>query len=93
MDIAPSVGLRRLAVCYPGDVSFVFMQSFESILAIESPDDCEVRWFRGVGWCQARRRIHAAEQAIEWDAELIACLDVDQVYDADILKRLEDIAA
>jgi hypothetical protein len=88
MEYAPRNGLRRLAVCYPGDTSFVFMQAFESIVAIESPDDCEVKWFRGVGWCQARRRIHAAQQALDWDADLIACLDLDQVYEPDILKRL-----
>ncbi len=81
-------GLRKLAVCYPGDVSFVFMQAFESMVAIEAPDGCEVKWFRGVGWCQARRRIHAAEQALEWDADVIACLDIDQTYEPDILKRL-----
>jgi len=64
------------------------MQAFESIVAIETPEDCEVKWFRGVGWCQARRRIHAAEQALEWGADLISCLDIDQVYEPDILKRL-----
>jgi hypothetical protein len=47
-----------------------------------------VKWFRGVGWCQARRRTHAAEQAIEWGADVIVCLDIDQVYEPDILKRL-----
>ena len=88
MEHASRTGLRKLAVCYPGDTSFVFMQAFESIVAIEAPDDCEVRWFRGVGWCQARRRTHAAEQALEWGADLIACLDLDQVYESDVLKRL-----
>jgi len=80
--------MRKLAVCYPGDTSFVFMQAFESIIAIDPPEQCEVRWFRGVGWCQARRRTHAAEQALEWGADLIACLDIDQVYESDILSRL-----
>jgi len=88
MEHASHSGLRKLAVCYPGDTSFVFMQAFESIVAIESPDDCEVSWFRGVGWCQARRRTHAAEQAVEWGADIIVCLDLDQVYEPDILKRL-----
>jgi len=88
MSNASRTGLRKLAVCYPGDTSFVFMQAFESMVAIETPEDCEVEWFRGVGWCQARRRAHAAEQAIEWGADLIVCLDLDQVYEPDILKRL-----
>ena len=88
MENASHIGLRKIAVCYPGDTSFVFMQAFESIVAIETPDDCEVKWFRGVGWCQARRRNHAAEQALDWGADLITCLDIDQVYEPDILKRL-----
>jgi len=80
--------MRKLAVCYPGDTPTVYMLAFQSIANIVSPKDCEVRWFRGVGWCQARRRNHAAEQAIEWGADLIACLDIDQVYEPDILERL-----
>lgn len=88
MDNVSRNGLRKLAVCYPGDTAVVFIQAFESMIAIEAPDDCEVRWFRGVGWCQARRRNHAAEQALEWGADIIACLDIDQVYEPDILKRL-----
>jgi hypothetical protein len=82
--------MRKLAVCYPGDTSFVFMQAFESMISIETPETCEVKWFRGVGWCQARRRTHAAEQALEWGADIIACLDLDQTYEPDILKRLLD---
>lgn len=80
--------MRKLAVCYPGDTPMVYMLAFQSIVNIRNPEDCEVQWFRGVGWCQARRRAHAAEQAIEWGAELICCLDVDQVYEPDILERL-----
>ena len=64
------------------------MVAFESMVKIEHPEGYEVRWFRGLGWCQARRRIHADEQALEWGAELIACLDVDQVNGPDIFVRL-----
>lgn len=78
----------RLAVCYPGDMPAVFANAFHSIVGIEHPENCEVKWFRGRGWCQARRRIHALEQALEWDAEVICTLDVDQVYEPDVLKRL-----
>lgn len=82
--------MRKLAVCYPGETSHVFATSFHSIANIVAPPGCEVRWFRGGGWCQARRRIHAAEQALDWGADLIATLDIDQVYDPDILCRLVD---
>ncbi len=79
--------MRKLAVCYPGDTQSVFMAAFASIVNIEKPD-CDVKWFRGVGWCQARRRTHCCEQALEWGADLIAQLDIDQVYEPDVLKRL-----
>ena len=78
----------KLAVCYPGDMSSVFMAAFQSIVNIEAPVGYEVKWFRGVGWCQARRRTDACEKALAWGADLICQLDVDQVYEPDILKRL-----
>ena len=67
--------MRKLAVCYPGDMPTVFMLAFESIVNIKSPAACEIRWFRGMGLQQARRRVRAAEEAIEWGAELIALLN------------------
>lgn len=66
----------------------MFVAAFHSIVNLETPTGFEVRWFQGRGWCQARRRAHAAEQALEWGAELICCLDIDQVYEPDILVRL-----
>ena len=66
----------------------VFARCVESLVAIEHPSDCEVRWFFGRGWCQARRRNHAAQQALDWEAEYIATLDLDQIYEPDILARL-----
>lgn len=78
----------KLAVCYPGDMPTVFASAFHSIINIEKPEGCDVRWFRGKGWCQARRRIHALEQALEWGPEVICTLDVDQVYEPDVLIRL-----
>ena len=66
----------------------VFMAAFQSIVNIEAPAGYDVKWFRGVGWCQARRRTDACEKALEWGADLICQLDVDQVYEPDVLKRL-----
>ncbi len=80
--------MRKLAVCYPGDMASVFMAPFQSMLNIAHPEGCVVKWFRGVGWCQARRRTHGCEQALEWGADLIAQLDVDQIYEPDVLCRL-----
>jgi len=65
-----------------------YASAIESILNIRHPEGYEVRWFRGLGWCQARRRADAAEKALAWDSDLLAWLDVDQVYDPDVLERL-----
>jgi hypothetical protein len=79
----------KIAVCYPGDMQSVFMAAFQSIVNIEIPPGCTVKWFRGIGWCQARRRAHMCEQALDWGADLIAQLDIDQVYEPDVLCRLK----
>jgi len=80
--------MRKLAICYPGEMAAVYTSAAHSLVSLEKPRDCETRWFRGRGWCQARRRNHAAEQALDWNADLIACLDWDQVYEPDLLIRL-----
>ena len=79
---------QKLAVCYPGDMPTLFVAAVESALNIRNPEGFEVNWIRGQGWCQARRRIDTAEKAIAWGATLIASLDMDQVYEPDILERL-----
>ena len=78
----------KLAVCYPGDMPTFYAPAVDSVLNIRAPEGCEVKWFRGLGWCQARRRTDAAEKALAWNADLIASLDMDQVYDPDVLERL-----
>lgn len=80
--------MRKIAICYPGDSHSILMVAAESMFNIRTPLGCEVEWFRGLGWCQARRRIHAAERGIIGGADLIVTLDVDQVYEPDILERL-----
>jgi hypothetical protein len=80
--------MRKLAICYPGDMATVYMPAFDSMVNIHHPGTCEVRWFRGIGWCQARRRTQACEKALEWGADLIAQFDVDQIYEPDVLERL-----
>lgn len=79
---------QKLAVCYPGDMPTMYASAIESILNIRHPKGYEVRWFRGFGWCQARRRIVMMESALEWGADYIVSLDMDQVYEPDVLERL-----
>lgn len=48
----------------------------------------ETRYFRGPGWCPARRHTSLCEQAVAWGADLILILGADQTYDEDLLTRL-----
>lgn len=78
----------KLAVTYPGDCPIIYMAAFHSLMQVLPVPNYETKWFRGLGFCQARRRNHMVEQAIEWGADLIVSLDIDQVYPPDILQRL-----
>lgn len=48
----------------------------------------ETRYFRGQGWCPARRHAHLCEQALEWGADLICVMGADQIHPEDTLSRL-----
>lgn len=78
----------KLAVCYPGNIPTFYAVAVESLLNIRRPENYEISWFRGLGWCQARRRTDVVEKALAWDADLIVSFDMDQVYEPDILERL-----
>ena len=60
----------------------------ESMLNLRHPDGCEVGFFRGGGWCSARRHIEACQKAVEWNADWILILGSDQLYEPDLLERL-----
>lgn len=79
---------RKIAIVYAWSPPFVFTAFTESALNIQAPRDCQIRWFRGVGWCHSRRRTDGCEQAIDWGADLICSLDADQAYEPDIVSRL-----
>lgn len=78
----------KLAIGYPGDMSQVFLRAAESIWSMERPPGAEVRWVKGHGWCQARRRIDIVEKALAWGADRIVMIDLDQTYEPDFLLRL-----
>lgn len=75
----------KLAVCWPWEPPFVYTAFVDSILALTTPQDCEVKWFRGAGWCNSRRRNAACEAGLTWNADYIVMLDADQVYPPDLL--------
>jgi len=78
----------RLAVGYPWSSPFMFTKFVDSTINIEHPEGYNVKFFRGRGWCPARRHVHICEQALDWGAELICIIGADQVHPPDMLCRL-----
>lgn len=68
----------------------MFTAFTEASLNMKGPQGCEMRWFRGEGWCSARRHNDIFEKALVWGAEYICILGPDQVHPEDLLIRLMD---
>src|SRR3990172_10400410 len=78
----------KLAVCYPWDSPFMFTGFVENALNLQRPEGAMVKFFRGLGWCSARRHIDMMEKALEWGADLICIIGSDQTNPDDLLLRL-----
>jgi hypothetical protein len=78
----------KLGVCYPWSSPFTFTAFTDSALNLRHPEGCEVRFFRGLGWCPAKRHIDMCQKAVDWGADLICIIGTDQAYDDDLLVRL-----
>lgn len=78
----------KLAVGITWESPFMFSETVDSILGLERPDGYEIKFFRGRGWCPARRHNSVCEQALEWGAELILLIGGDEVYEPDLIKRI-----
>jgi hypothetical protein len=88
----------RLAVGTPWASPFVWTRWADAMLNLERPgairnalgqlEPSEVRFFRGVGWCPARRHASICEKALEWGADLICIVGADQIHPEDMLPRL-----
>lgn len=88
----------KLAVGYPWSSAFSWTGFTDSMLNLQRPrgarnsfgvlEAVEVRYFRGAGWCPARRHAHICEQALDWGADLICIVGADQLHPEDMLDRL-----
>lgn len=78
----------RLAVCVPWDSPFAWTAGAFNMLNWERPEDYEVRFFMGAGWCPAARHNDAIAKAQEWQADLIMFNQFDHVCPRDILPRM-----
>lgn len=78
----------KLAVGYPWSSPFAWTGWAEHLPNLQRPEGYDVRFFRGKGWCPARRHIDICEQALAWGADLICIIGADQVHPEDLLPRL-----
>ena len=84
--------MDKLAIGYPWVSPFIWTQFMENAVNLERPQNS--RWFRGKGWCPARRHADICEKAVEWGASHILILGSDQVHPENmiprLIKRIED---
>jgi len=78
----------KLAVCTPWSSPFMFTRYVDAQLNLQYPEGYDVRFFRGQGWCPARRHIDMCEKALNWGADLICITGADQEHPEDMLQRL-----
>ncbi len=78
----------KLAVGTPWSSPFMFTDYVDATLNMKHPKDYEVKFFRGSGWCPARRHINLCEKALEWGADLICIIGADQIHPTDMLEKL-----
>lgn len=78
----------QLGVVYPWASPFMFTKFVERSLNMQAPPGWAMRWFRGDGWCPARRHIDGCEQALAWGADLLCIVGSDQVHPEDLFPRL-----
>lgn len=88
----------KLAVCTPWTSPFMWTGYVDAMLNLERPTEVrtllgtveplQVRFFRGPGWCPAKRHQSACDQALAWGADLICIVGADQVHPPDMLHRL-----
>jgi hypothetical protein len=80
--------MPKLAFGVPWSSPFCWTGWAEHLPNLQRPAGYDVRFFRGKGWCPARRHIDLCEQALAWGADLICVIGADQIHPEDLLPRL-----
>lgn len=88
----------KLAFGVPWSSPFGWTRHYDYMMNLARPamarnafgqmEPLETRYFRGQGWCPARRHADLCEQALAWGADLICVLGADQIHPEDTLQRL-----
>ena len=80
--------MPKLAVGTPWHSPFMYTDWVDRALQMQAPTGWDMQWFRGKGWCPARRHIDVCEQALDWGADLICIIGADQLHPVDMFPRL-----
>ena len=72
----------------PWDSPFVWTAPMFNMLNWQHPNDSDVRFFMGVGWCPAARHNDGVAKALAWGADLILFNGGDHLCPFDILIRM-----
>ncbi len=89
----------KLAVVIPWTSPFMWTGYVDAMLNLERPaeirnvytgkaEPLDVRFFRGAGWCPAKRHLSGCQAALAWGADLICIVGADQIHPPDMLRRL-----
>ena len=78
----------KLGVAVIWESPFMYSDCVDTLLDLDRPEDCDVKFTRGRGWSPACRHNNACEKLLHWGADLILILGADQVYEPDLLTRL-----
>ena len=79
---------KKIAVCVPWDTPFMWTVPAFNMMNWERPDNSEVAFFMGAGWCPAARHNDAVEKALHWKADLVMFNGGDHLCPFDILKKM-----
>lgn len=82
------MALTKIGLVVPWSSPFMFAEFFDGNMNMQTPEGCEIRWFRGLGWCPAKRHIDGCAKALDWGAELICILGADQMHPEDTICKL-----
>jgi len=80
--------MKKLGVIVPWDSPFMFTAAAFNMMNWERPEDFEVKYIMGVGWCPAARHNDGVAKAQEWGADLVLFNGGDHLCPKDILKRM-----
>ena len=78
----------KIAVCVPWETPFFWTATAFNMLNWDRPENSEVNFILGVGWCPAARHNDAVVKAQAWGADLVMFNGPDHLCPFDVLIRM-----